>query len=277
MSFSSAFVEKRTSKNMFYKQINLLIDWQTIDNEINKVYNPKNSAVGQPPYSGLLLFKMLLLGVWNGSLSDRAVEDLVNENLSAMRFCDLSLEDSVPDHSVLSRFRSQLASKGTFETIMNLINDQLEKHQVIVKTGAKIDATITDSPRKPKGQTVYEIAEDRKEDIVSEVEKEKQTYEIKAVKQIQPGVDVEARWVQKGGKLHYGYKEHVATDENGLILSVETTSANEHDSKAFEKLIDKAQLNENTRVFADKAYKSEKHDTLLKEKKLKNRVHHKAT
>jgi transposase, IS5 family len=277
MSFSSAFVEKRTAKNTFYKQLNLLIDWQVIDNEINRVYNPKKSAVGQPPYSGLLLFKMLLLSVWNGSLSDRAVEELVNENLSAMRFCGLTLEDCVPDHSVLSRFRSHLAALGAFDKLMSLINIQLEKHSIIVKTGIKIDATITDSPRKPKGKTTYVIAEDRKEDEVNEEDKQAQSNHIKAVKVVQAGVDEQARWIKKGGNLHYGYKEHVATDENGLVVSVETTPANEHDSLSFESLVTKADVKENTGIFADKAYKSAKHDTYLKEKKLKNRVHHKAS
>lgn len=34
MSFSTAYVERRTAKNTFYKQINLLIDWQIIDNTL---------------------------------------------------------------------------------------------------------------------------------------------------------------------------------------------------------------------------------------------------
>jgi transposase, IS5 family len=276
MSFSSSYVAKRTTKNTFYKQINLLINWQIIENEINIVYNPGKSAVGQPSYSGLLLFKMLLLGVWNGNMSDRLVEEMANENLSAMSFCGLSLEHTVPDHSVLSRFRTCLGKHNTFENLMMLINKQLEDHALVVKTGVKIDATITDSPRKPKGTTTYVIAEDRKEELVNEAEKEKQTTDIQLIKQIQKGVDTEARWTKKAGKIRYGYKEHIATDENGLVLSIETTAANEHDSLAFEKLIKKADLPAQARVFADKAYKSAKHDTLLKDKGLKNAIHHKA-
>jgi transposase, IS5 family len=276
MSFSSAFVKKRTAKNTFYSQMNLLIDWQLIDNEINSFYKPSKSAVGQPSYSGLLLFKMLLLGVWNGSLSDRLVEEMVNENLSAMQFCGLALEDSVPDHSVLSRFRSALAYENVFEKILNLINQQLDNQHIIVKTGIKVDATITDSPRKPRGKTTYEITEDRKEDAIKEGETEKQTAHIEAVKVVQKGVDTHARWTKKAGELHYGYKKHIATEENGLVVSLMTTPANEHDSLCFGNLLDKANLPEKANIFADKAYKSEKHDKMLIDKKLKNRIHHKA-
>ena len=38
MSFSAAYVQKRTSKNMFYNQINTAIDWQLIDNDIAKLW-----------------------------------------------------------------------------------------------------------------------------------------------------------------------------------------------------------------------------------------------
>lgn len=276
MSFSSAFVERRTSKNTFYKQINLLINWKSVELEISEHYLPGKNAVGQHAYSGILLFKMLLLGIWNGNLSDRATEELVMENLSAMRFCELCLEDNVPDHSVLSRFRSQLAKNGSFEKILYSINNQLEKQEIIIKTGIKVDATITDSQRKPKGKTTYTIAEDRKEDEVSDKEKEKQQDDIKLVKTVQPGVDTEARWVLKAGKMRYGYKEHVATDENGLIVAIETTSANEHDSLSFERLIEKSSLKPKTKIYADKAYKSVKHDNFLSNNKLKNRIHYKA-
>ena len=81
---------------------------------------------------------------------------------------------------------------------------------------------------------------------------------------------------KKGRKTHYGYKEHIATDENGLVLSLETTAANEHDSLKFEPLLEKANLPDRAKVYADKAYKSKKHDEILTDRKLKNRIHHKA-
>ena len=51
---------------------------------------------------------MLLVGIWNGGLSDEAVEEMANSNLHVMRFLGLSLEDEVADHSVLSRSRTRL-------------------------------------------------------------------------------------------------------------------------------------------------------------------------
>lgn len=276
MSFSHYDVKRRTAKDTFYSHINKVIDWQPIENEINRVYSLGKSAVGQPAYSGLLLFKMLLVGYWAGSISDRSVEEMANENLSVMRFLDLRLEDMVPDHTCLSRFRSKLVAEKSFDKLLLLINSQLENYGVIVKTGVKIDATITDSPRKPKGKTTYEIAEDRKEDEVDPKEIESQAAKIELIKKTQPGVDIEGRWVKKAGKTRYGYKKHIATDEEGLVLSVTTTSANVHDSQVFKSLIDQAGLGKRCRVLADKAYKSKEHDQYLIDRKLKNGIHYKA-
>ena len=36
---------------------------------------------------------------------------MILDSLSAMDFCALKLQDDVPDHSTLSRFRSELAAK----------------------------------------------------------------------------------------------------------------------------------------------------------------------
>jgi IS5 family transposase len=40
-------------------------------------------------------------------------------------------------------------------------------------------------------------------------------------------VDHEARYLKKGKEIHFGYKKQVLTDENGMQLSVHTTTANE--------------------------------------------------
>ena len=63
---------------------------------------------------------------------------------------------------------------------------------------------------------------------------EKQASEIKAIKMYQKGVDEKGRWLKKAGKLHYGFKKHVSTDQDGLVLAIITTPANVHDSITFE-------------------------------------------
>jgi IS5 family transposase len=57
MSFSEYDVTGRTRKGNFLKQIDQLIDWNSIEKAIAVYYAPLSDATGRPAYPGLLLFK----------------------------------------------------------------------------------------------------------------------------------------------------------------------------------------------------------------------------
>jgi IS5 family transposase len=199
LGFADYIVQKRKIKQEFFNHINQLIDWRPVSNIINSHYQKGESAVGRPSYEGIVLFKMTLLQTWYG-LSDYEVEDRVNDSISFSRFVGISLDNSVPDHSVISRFRTELTKKGVYEKLFKAMNKQLEKHKIIVKTGAIIDASIIDTPLKPKGKTTYEIAVDRSQQERTPKEQEKEQLAHVLIKKEHPGVDSEARWIRKQGK-----------------------------------------------------------------------------
>lgn len=239
LSFSSISITKRKIKSQFFDQMNLLLDWTSIDSEIKKYYSKGFSVAGRPSYSGLLLFKMSLLQTWYG-LSDYEVEEKVNDSLSFMKFVGLTLEDSVPDNTVLSRFRTELTRKQGYEKLMDLINIQLEEKGILLKKGAIVDASITDSPRKPRGKKEYEIVEDRKEQTNGGNEQQLLPPTQALTVKVQSHVDKEGAWIKKAGKLRFGYKKHIATDEQGLVRAVITTPANESDIVHLEDVIERA-------------------------------------
>jgi len=107
------------------------------------------------------------------SLSDESVEDMANSNLHVMRFLELSLEDDVPDHSVLSRFRTRL----------------------------------TKNPREPKTKPAYVVVSDQEErDDETDAKETMQVIEI-----TQP-VSVLKRAGLKGAKFIFGYKQHAVAN-----------------------------------------------------------------
>jgi transposase, IS5 family len=277
MSFTNVYVTRRKLKSEFFVQMNKLVDWKEIEALIQTHYNKGFSVAGRPSYPGLLLFKMCLLQTWYG-LSDYEVEEKVNDSLSFMQFVGLQLEDEVPDHSVISRFRSELTKKDVFEKIFEKINAQLESKGLIVKTGAIVDATVTDSPRKPKGKTTYAIANDRKEEERDQSDIKEEAAQKQVIKITQPGVDIQAAWLKKAGKLHYGYKKHLCTDQaEGMITAVVTSAANQSDMHHIIDVVDKAKLNKGARVKADKGYASAANRQALKDKGFKDNIMHKAT
>jgi IS5 family transposase len=276
MSFTAIYVSRRKLKSEFFTQINKLINWNEVEVLIKQYYHKGISVAGRPSYPGLLLFKMCLLQTWYG-LSDYEVEDKVNDSLSFMQFVGLQLEDDVPDHSIISRFRTELTNKDAFEKIFEKINKELESKGLIVKTGAIVDAGITESARKPKGKTIYEIADDRKEDQRSEEDKKAETTQRQFIKVTRPGVDSEAAWLKKAGKLHYGYKKHLCTDDaEGMIRAVVTTPANESDMHHITDVVDKAGLKKGAKIKADKGYASTTNRQALKDRGFKDHIMHKA-
>ena len=203
----------RKIKQTFFTQINTLLDWTPIITILKEHYTKGKSATGKPSYSGLLLFKMSLLQTWYG-LSDYEVEDRVNDSISFSYFCDLNIDQIAPDHSTLSRFRTILTQAKAYEALFKEINSQLERHNIIVKTGAIIDASVIDTPLKPKGKTNHKVTQDRIDE-----------QEVEVTKEYAGSVDKEAYWIKKGGKYRFGYKKHHVTDDEGLVLGVLTTKA----------------------------------------------------
>jgi IS5 family transposase len=64
----------------------------------------------------------------------------------------------------------------------------------------------------------------------------------------------------------------VNVDEDGFIKTVGFTAANVHDSRVFENLLTGSE----NACYADKAYKSKKHDQLLNKKTIENCILNKA-
>ncbi len=270
IGFADLAIQGRKIKEDFFNQINLIIDWKAIEKVLSKYYKKGESVTGRPSYDGLLLFKICLLQTWYG-LSDYEAEDQVNDRISFSRFVGLSLDDKCPDHSVISRFRTELTTKKAYNKLLEAINIQLETKKILVKTGVIIDASVTDSPRKPKGHKEFEITEDRQEDLQDAMQKS-----TILVEKVKPGVDTDGKWIKKAGKLRYGFKQHTATDEQGLVLGLVTTSANKSDIKYLEDVISIVNPSKGTWIKADKGYQSKDNNNVLTKRKLKNHIMHKA-
>ena len=102
-----------SSLSQFFKQINIVIDRKPIEEYLVNHYKPGKKQRGQKAYHPMILFKMQLISVWYG-LSDVKTEDLTMGCISFCRLCGLELMNIVPDHSILSRFRSEWTRKKLY-------------------------------------------------------------------------------------------------------------------------------------------------------------------
>ena len=155
--------EVRGTKLTKIARIDRVIDWAPVRAVIETVYTTGSTPTGRPSYDGLMLFKIELLRVWYG-LRDEGVEEMVNDRISFSRFVGLSLAAPAPDSTTVLRFRRAMAEAGALDQALREINRQLEAQGLVVKSGAIIDASVTDSPRRPRGRKEYEAVDDRREE-----------------------------------------------------------------------------------------------------------------
>ena len=80
----------------------------------------------------LVLFRALVLQSLYG-LSDRELEEALKDRISFRRFVGLSLEETVPDHSALNRFRNTLIAERLIEKLFAELNRQLDLAGLMLK------------------------------------------------------------------------------------------------------------------------------------------------
>jgi len=142
-SFVAPFVDKHSGKNEFFAQVDKSIDWDPIAKKLKKTYTKGLTDRGAKAYSPLLLFKMHLISQWY-QLSDTQTESMVYDSISALKFCGLTLEDNVPGHSTLSRFKKELEDHDSLESVLKQVDDQLFALNLkIIKGKARVDAKLT--------------------------------------------------------------------------------------------------------------------------------------
>lgn len=223
-------------------KLNKIISWESFRNELNRIHDKdRKSNAGRKPHDVVLMFKILVLqSLYN--LSDEAMEYQVKDRLSFMRFLGLAMDDTVPDARTIWLFREQLGKFGLTEKLFKEFNRHLSENGFEAKKGQIIDAAIIAAPKQRNSRD--ENNQIKKGDIPEDWTDKKISHK-----------DLDAKWVKKNGKNHFGYKNHIEVDvKHKFIRKYVVTDGAVHDSKVFEILIDES--NSNKDVFADSAYRS---------------------
>ena len=98
-----------------------------------KRFEPLYCEIGQKAYNPILLLKTHLLLELENIDSNRDITKLIKVNLQYRHFLDLGIDDTVFDHSVLSRFRKRIGEK-VLDEIFNDFVTMLKQKKLITKT-----------------------------------------------------------------------------------------------------------------------------------------------
>ena len=255
--FADMVAIQRKRKKTTPEKIDEIIDWHPIQKILDEKLERKASAVGNPAYPALGMFKALLLQSWY-SLSDRELSENLEDRISFSHFCGFSLDHEVPDNSTICRFLNEIHERGLAKLLLDMINAQIEAGGLEIRAGVIVEASLLESSRRPrKQQDVFPVDE--------EDDSESQGGGGYDVKTTYSG-DSEAAWTVKGNKFCYGYKAHIAVDaEHGFILAGHATPANRPDCKEMMAVVKGCGLEKGAPVFADKGYSGQQYRQQLED------------
>lgn len=240
-SFVDAMVSRGSGRNDRLDRLSSLVKWYRFEKLLARL-RPEGGA-GRPAWNPLVMFKALLLQSLYG-LSDADLEDAICDRLSFRRFAGLGLEEVVPDHTSLCRFRNRLGEAGLLDTLFAELDRQLDQAGLILRRGTMLDATVieTNAARPPR-------------DVTPQA----------------PASDPQAAFTRRQGKpgSSYGYKAHAGVDQgSGIIRRIVTTPANINDTVPADLLI----CGDEKAVLADAAYHTHARELALKARGIKPRL-----
>lgn len=239
------------------------IDWACFRPVLANVYKKRDSSKGgRPPFDALLMLKVLVLQQFY-NLSDDQTEFQIRDRYSFCRFLGLTPEARVPDAKTIWVFRERLKNQDLMEALFEQLLVQIDAAGLLARQGQIVDAALVPVPKQRNS---------REENAQIKQGQSPQDWSENKRRQ----KDVQARWTKKHGKSHYGYKNHISVDRQYKIIRKQCiTSAEVHDSQEFAQLLDNT--NRNGAVWADSAYRSAEHETMLSEANYRSHIHRKGT
>lgn len=168
-------------------------------------------------------------------------------------------------NSVLNQPRTP-TNTGVYDKLFSEFHSFMESKGLQFNEGRIIDASFVIAPRQRNTRDENEQIKQGAGDKLWNDNPHKKCHK-----------DVDARWTKKRDETFYGYKQHTKVEKrNKIILSYDTTSAEVHDSKGFEGLLD--EKDEGKDLYLDAGYvgqeeivKQHKMNPIICEKGYRNR------
>lgn len=136
--FSSIDVESLIPKSHLLRRVDRVLDLSFLPEITASLYS---QSQGRPSIDPEVFVRMVLLSYLYNIDSDRQLCEEVGYNLAYRWFCRLSLKDSVPDHSSITRVRDRFGEK-TYEIIFNQIVEQCRKAGLVKLEQVMVDGSV---------------------------------------------------------------------------------------------------------------------------------------
>jgi transposase len=124
------------------RKIRAVLDLSWVYAELTPYY----SEIGRPSIDPVLMIQMLIIGYVFAIRSERQICREVQVNLAYRWFCDLGLEDAIPDHSAFSRARNErFRQSGIFRRVFERVVGSCIEAGLVGGEGFAVDASLIEA------------------------------------------------------------------------------------------------------------------------------------
>ena len=202
-----------------------------------------------------IYFRLLMVGYFEGIDSERGIAWRASDSLSIRSFVRIALDESVPDHSTISRTR-RLMDIETHQAVFQWVLAVLAEKKLLKGTTIGVDATTLEANaalrsivRRDTGEKYEEFLTRLAKESGIETPTKEQLAKLDR-KRPKKGSnddwthphDPDARITKmKDGRTHLAHKaEHAVDMETGAIVAVTLHGADEGDTKTIQETVAEA-------------------------------------
>lgn len=240
----------------FYAGLNQILDEKKFDEYVESLCEQFYAdEVGRPGLAPGIYFRLLMVGYFEGIDSERGIAWRASDSLSIRSFVRIALDESVPDHSTISRTR-RLMDVETHQAVFQWVLQILAEKKLLKGTTIGVDATTLEANaalrsivRRDTGEKYEEFLTRLAKESGIETPTREQLAKLDR-KRTKKGNnddwkhphDPDARITKmKDGRTHLAHKaEHAVDMETGAIVAVTLHGADEGDTKTIQETVAEA-------------------------------------
>jgi transposase len=246
----------RSGGHPFYQRLNRILDEKKFDEYVETICEDFYAGeVGRPGLSPGIYFRLLMVGYFEGIDSERGIAWRASDSLSIRSFVRIALDESVPDHSTISRTR-RLMDVETHQAVFQWVLAVLAEKKLLKGTTIGVDATTLEANaalrsivRRDTGESYEEFLTRLAKESGIETPTREQLAKLDR-KRPKKGSnddwthphDPDARITKmKDGRTHLAHKaEHAVDMETGAIVAVTLHGADEGDTATIQETVAEA-------------------------------------
>ena len=240
----------------FYQRLNQILDEQKFDEYVEAICEQFYAdEVGRPGLSPGIYFRLLMVGYFEGIDSERGIAWRASDSLSIRSFVRIALDESVPDHSTISRTR-RLMDVETHQAVFQWVLRVLAEKKLLKGTTIGVDATTLEANAALRSIVRRDTGE-RYEEFLLRLAKESgietpTREQLAKLDRKRPKKGSNDDWTHpqdpdaritkmKDGRTHLAHKaEHAVDMETGAIVAVTLHGADVGDTATIPETVAEA-------------------------------------